>query len=69
VPTCTRVLSALFARLCPGLPVGVRSLSQTDVSWVEFVGVLAIDERCVAVGVEPPVDMLADESVLAAARL
>lgn len=69
VPTCTRVLSALLARLCPGLPVGVRLLSPSDVSWVEFVGVLAIDECWVAVGVEPPVEMLADESVLAAARL
>jgi len=63
------VLSALLARLCPGLPVGVRSLSPRDVSWVEFVGVLAIDDRWVAVGVVPPVDILADESVLAAARL
>lgn len=33
------------------------------------MGVLAIDERWVAVGVEPPVEMLADESVLPAARL
>lgn len=33
------------------------------------MGVLAIDECWVAVGVEPPVDILADESVLAAARL
>lgn len=33
------------------------------------MGVLAIDDRWVAVGVVPPVDMLADESVLAAARL
>lgn len=49
--------------------MGVKSLSPTDVSCVEFVGVLAIDERWVAVGVEPPVEMLADESVLAAARL
>lgn len=63
------MLSALFARLCPGLPVGVTSLSPTDVSCVEFVGVLAIEECWVAVGVEPPVEMLADESVRPAARL
>lgn len=63
------MLSALLARLCVGLPVGVDSVSPSDVSCVEFVGVLAIDERWVAVGVEPPVDILADESVLAAARL
>jgi hypothetical protein len=34
-----------------------------------LVGVLAIDERWVAVGVEPPVEILADESVLPTARL
>jgi hypothetical protein len=56
--------SALMARLCPGLVGPVRSVSSGGKE--PWVGV-AVEERWV--GVEAPVGMLVDESVLPAPRL
>jgi hypothetical protein len=62
--------SALIARLCPGLEEPVLSPSAEDCVW--SVGAapeadVAVVERWV--GVEAPVGMLVDESVLPAPRL
>jgi hypothetical protein len=62
--------SALIARLCPGLEEPVLSPLDEDCVWSEGAAPeadVAVVERWV--GVEAPVGMLVDESVLPAPRL
>ena len=61
--------STLLVRLCPGRVDDRESVPSDGMSCVEFVGVVAVEVCWVAVGVEPPADTLADESVLPGTRL